>query len=153
MFYVYNIVGYACPNSLDKQACITVGNYCPPGSVSELPCPSSYYCPSPASKVACVNEPGGLAYYCGEGSSTLEFCEAGFFCQNVTSKVPCPTAGYSCATGSYQPELCADDAVCLLNGADCPAGVFCDYFGNQFVCPPGRYCPNGIMNAFMCPSG
>ena len=147
-------VGGICPK----------GSYCVRRSVTPSPCLAGSYSDTQGAAF-CLPCPTG--YYCLSGAIGFDFspCPSGHFCpENTTYAIE-----YPCPAGTYNPfpnRISQDD--CLR----CPAGEFCEGEGlNQTsgncsaghycvegsatrtpidseqgsVCPPGFFCPEGIL--------
>ncbi|KAL8012133.1 putative tyrosine-protein kinase ephrin type A/B receptor [Plasmopara halstedii] len=152
--------GYVCP----------VGNYCPEGTKSAIPCPlGSFRTESGGtSPESCSLCPGGKHCSSTALAAPSGFCSAGYYCvYNASTPTPidtisgaiCPT-GFHCPEASTAPIKCSAGTYAAKKGQDvcdkCPAGHFCDGVTTSTYanCPAGHYCPAGTaQRPFPCPVG
>ena len=139
----------------------TCGFFVPPLGISEVPCPSGFYCPpgpTPSTRIVPVKCPGGYVcaglgtcnpvpcpcgFKCPEGSAEQIECQPPYYCPHAlaTSQTVCPI-GFKCD----KPGLC--------NATACQPGTFVSCAGKQSCdkCPKGRYCPTAT-SSVLCPKG
>ncbi|CAG5113760.1 Oidioi.mRNA.OKI2018_I69.chr2.g7850.t1.cds [Oikopleura dioica] len=125
----------------------SVGNYCPKGADSELPCPPGTF----------SNSTGG--YECSGGDS-ISLCPEGFYCppsNTTTGRLPCP-AGHMCPEGSIVAFPCPhgtyQDQQRRSSCETCLAGNYCEGATEKPVeCGLGNYCPAGTGFPIPCPPG
>ena len=124
-------------------------------------CPPGFYCALKELKpTACplgtFSRPGAMSidnctacldgYYCIEGSAVMYDCLPGYYCSNGT-KTACPE-------GTFNGQSLG---VNITNCSACPSGALCNTTGivdpNDWLCPPGYYCPRGSTTPIICPAG
>ena len=140
-----------CADSTQIASC-NLGNYCPEGSNSELPCSPGYYCPTTDTQLPCQ-----AGYYCSGTTTTMTKCDIGNYCPTGTSyQSPCP-AGSWCPTPDVQNKCNTPGDYCpsnFISGStsetQCPAGNYCSTSTNIQTCPSGSYCPPGSQNPILC---
>lgn len=165
---------YPCPAGfyLDKyggkvlgecRAC-GIGNYCPEGSSTPVPCPAGTYNNVTNVLEKCYTCPAGK--YCPLGTDFPLKCAAGTY--STTEQSSCSF----CNIGTYCPnEATTEDE---MKAQLCPAGVYCsrtvsvtvdgaslvipvglDVYPNlrDHYCSSGYYCPEGTTQQLECPAG
>ncbi|CBY42201.1 unnamed protein product, partial [Oikopleura dioica] len=140
------------------------GNFCPPGSTKETPCPVGTYSNSTSLHYQhnCKTcEPGT---YCDETGMTVGTqCTAGYYCPPGTiyeKQFPCQAGTFSDPGTKCQIIIDAfdwvnvDNPICDVECAYCTAGYYCPAAtakGDEKICPKGHYCPTGTMTEFQYP--
>ncbi|KDO27716.1 hypothetical protein SPRG_22196, partial [Saprolegnia parasitica CBS 223.65] len=153
----------------------TVGNYCPPGSVSPTPCPAGRYNPSTSASglYECLLCPQGMSCPHVGQIAVTDPCAPGHYCPVGTVSAisyPCPAGTYTDAISLVRINdctICPERYACLsgtgnnmLQMLPCAAGFFCPNgtaFPKQFPCPPGYWSSLGSLAAAsectICPPG
>ena len=169
--------GYFCVSGANQTAPVDTlmtgicpkGYYCPPGTVTPLPClPGTFSnitglaaaeeCSPCTIGMFCIDygltEPSGLCmegYYCplGAVNSTDTLCPAGYYCViGSGSPIPCSAGTISSVPGITSQTKCLP----------CPSGYYCGIPGLTSPtgpCAPGFYCPerSHSLSQQICPPG
>ena len=161
--------------AIEKIQCPS-GHFCPPGQNAPIPCnagtysetvgntngfmckpcPGGYYSSQPRTRECGMCLPGT---YCPSGSKTPLVCPQGTYCPDNAMASPISF----CAADKYSAGLTTGNTT---NKDDCipycPAGfqnepgLKTNQYGYTYCkkpCPPGFYCPYGVINPVPCPDG
>ncbi|XP_033646870.1 uncharacterized protein LOC117306372 isoform X1 [Asterias rubens] len=142
-------VGTYQPN-IGRDSCIDcqAGFYCESALFPDpKPCPAYHYCPAATRyPITCAN--GTFTYDTDEGLKEQYECLpclAGSYCRGGQLQGNC-SEGYFCLSQSYDytPDGLLPD-VDNFDEAQCPPNTTC-----AGPCPPGHYCPAGIVDPVPC---
>ena len=104
-----------------------LGTFCPSGSTIPLPCPTNYYCPTPASQITCPAGTYTNNNYATDVSACIP-CPKGTFCTgNGQNSIPCEAGTYSNEIGMKQCEICPGGSACAYGTSIpqiCPKNTF-----------------------------
>lgn len=167
-------IGYTCngatativPNGSFQQTPRSTGlagtcgdHYCPSTAWNEY-----YFCPVGFAESGSIQKcsttvPAGSYRDSNAYPIRVRACSAGYYSiggdPNDFNCIYCP-AGYSCATTSAQPVLCATGKYSTggwTSCTDCPLSKYCSLTGVLGTCGERWYSPAGKSACYLCPHG